>query len=311
MLHIESLDDGMTLFQALSSDVRIQIIKLLLANKTMNISELAAKMNITNGAMTNHIKKLEACGIITTSNEALGHGNQKVCSVVLDKVLIDIDNSHNQEDTYRTELKVGHYTDFEVYPTCGLATPQNMIGEVDDTRYFSHPSRYDADILWFSRGYVEYLIPNLIPASNKISQIMISAELGSEAPGINSDWPSDVSFYLNDLFLGKWTSPGDFGDVQGIFTPDWWFPNWNQYGLLKLIVINRKGTFVDGMKISDITIEKLELNSNSKIRFRIGVDDGAEHVGGLTIFGRSVGHYAQDFIISIAFTPIDYTKNEK
>ena len=47
-------------------------------------------------------------------------------------------------------------------------------------------------------------------------------ELSSEAPGVNSNWPSDISFCLNDESIGIWTSPGDFGDVRGIFTPDWW-----------------------------------------------------------------------------------------
>lgn len=77
MLHITSLDDGLDIFKALGSDVRIEIIKLLIENKEMNMNELAAKLNITNGALTGHIKKLEACGIVNTSNDSSGHGNQK------------------------------------------------------------------------------------------------------------------------------------------------------------------------------------------------------------------------------------------
>ena len=50
MLHITSLDDGLDIFKALGSDVRIEIIKLLIENKEMNMNELAAKLNITNGA---------------------------------------------------------------------------------------------------------------------------------------------------------------------------------------------------------------------------------------------------------------------
>ena len=46
-----------------------------------------------------------------------------------------------------------------------------------------------------------------------------------------------MRFTLNNTKVGSWTSPGDFGDVHGMFTPDWWFPNWNQYGLLKMLVI--------------------------------------------------------------------------
>ena len=98
-------------------------------------------------------------------------------------------------------------------------------------------------------------------------------ELGSEAPGINNDWPSDIEFYLNDLRLGSWTSPGDFGDVKGLFTPGWWPENWNQYGLLKLLVVNRKGTFIDGLKISDITINDLKLDYRSNIRLKFAVNN--------------------------------------
>lgn len=294
MLHIESLDDGLELFKALGSEVRIDIIKLLMENKTMNMNELATSLKITNGALTGHIKKLESCGIVSTANESMGHGNQKICSLRLDKILIDIQPSSAQENVYSNEINIGHYTDYKVYPTCGLATANKLIGEVDDTRYFSHPDRYNADILWFTKGYVEYMIPNFIPLNQKITGIMISAELSSEAPGINNNWPSDINFYLNNVHLGSWTSPGDFGDVPGIFTPDWWYPNWNQYGLLKMLVINRNGTYIDGLKISDVTIDQFQLDSTSTMKFKMSVDEDSEHVGGLTIFGKTFGNYAQE-----------------
>ena len=130
---------------------------------------------------------------------------------------------------------------------------------------------------------------------------MISAEISSEAPGINNVWPSDITFSLNGREVGMWTSPGDFGDVPGIFTPNWWFPNWNQYGLLKLLVINNNGTHIDGLKISDVTIDDLNLDSRSKLRFRMEVKKDANHVGGLTIFGSTFGNYAQDIKVSIHY----------
>ena len=90
-----------------------------------------------------------------------------------------------------------------------------------------------------------------------------------EAPGVNSNWPSDISFYLNDTLLGIWTSPGDYGDVRGMFTPEWWPAKWNQYGLLKLLVINRKGTFIDGLKISDVTINTLNLDYKNSLHLKM------------------------------------------
>ena len=304
MLHIKSLSEGLDLFKALGSEIRLEIIKILLEENGMNMNELASKLNITNGALTSHIRKLEECGVITVSNETSGHGNQKICSVRLDKILIDIQDEAKDEDIYTAGIKVGQFADYDVYPTCGLASSSQLIGQVDDTRYFSHPDRYNADILWFTKGYVEYVVPNFIPFNQKIDEICISAELSSEAPGVNNVWPSDIYFYLNNTFLGTWTSPGDFGDVKGIFTPDWWFPNWNQYGLLKMLVINHRGTFIDGLQISDVTIDQFNLTSKSNIKFKLAVPEDAEHVGGLTIFGKNFGNYNQDIDVKISYSPL-------
>jgi predicted transcriptional regulator len=304
MLHIKNLEEGVNIFKALGSEIRINIIKLLMENKEMNMNELASKLSITNGALTGHMKKLEDSGIVKILPEYSGHGNQKVCRVNLDKILVEIMTQEAEEsgNIYDTEMKVGHYSDYSIYPTCGLATGDALIGEVDDPRYFSHTDRINAQILWFTKGYIEYIIPNLLPANQKIDQITLSMELSSEAPGVNNSWPSDISFILNDECIGTWTSPGDFGDVKGIFTPDWWFPNWNQYGLLKMIVINKEGTFIDGLKISNVTINKFSLDYRSTIRFKFAVQDAAQHVGGLTIFGAGFGNYNQDIKVRINYS---------
>lgn len=310
MLHVKNLDEGLEIFKALGSELRINIIKLLQENHEMNMNELATSLGITNGALTSHIKKLEESGIIQVMTERGSHGNQKVCKVAVDKIVVDVESEENEEDQniYNTEVKVGHYSDYDVYPTCGLATSQAIIGEVDDPRYFSHPDRINAGILWFTKGYIEYMIPNLLPSATKIDQITVSLEISSEAPGINNDWPSDISILLNDVKIGTWTSPGDYGDVQGIFTPDWWFPNWNQYGLLKMIVINKKGTFVDGLKISNVTINEFNLDYKSTVRFKFEIEEDAKNVGGITIFGSEFGNYNQDIKVRIAYSPMEIAK---
>lgn len=310
MLHVKNLDEGLEIFKALGSELRINIIKLLQENHEMNMNELATSLGITNGALTSHIKKLEESGIIQVMTERGSHGNQKVCKVAVDKIVVDVESEENEEDQniYNTEVKVGHYSDYDVYPTCGLATSQAIVGEVDDPRYFSHPDRINAGILWFTKGYIEYMIPNLLPSATKIDQITVSLEISSEAPGINNDWPSDISILLNDVKIGTWTSPGDYGDVQGIFTPDWWFSNWNQYGLLKMIVINKKGTFVDGLKISNVTINEFNLDYKSTVRFKFEIEEDAKNVGGITIFGSEFGNYNQDIKVRIAYSPMEIAK---
>ena len=304
MIHITSLDDGLETFKALGSDTRIQILNILLENEQMSMNQLATELNISNGALTGHIKKLEECGLINISNESAGHGNQKMCSVTQDRIIVDIKKPIDYKNVFETEIKVGQFSRHQVWPTCGIATSESVIGEFDDIRYFNHPDRFTANILWFTKGYVEYTIPNLIPSNQRITQLSISAELSSEAPGIDNNWPSDISFYINDTKIGMWTSPGDFGDVHGMFTPQWWPQNWNQYGLLKLLVINDYGTYIDGLKISDVSTLSLHLDYSSDIRLRLAVENDSEHVGGITLYGKSFGNYDQDIRVASNYTPL-------
>ena len=304
MIHITSLDDGLETFKALGSDTRIQILNILLENEQMSMNQLATELNISNGALTGHIKKLEECGLINISNKSAGHGNQKMCSVTQDRIIVDIKKPIDYKNVFETEIKVGQFSRHQVWPTCGIATSESVIGELDDIRYFNHPDRFTANILWFTKGYVEYTIPNLIPSNQRITQLSISAELSSEAPGIDNNWPSDISFYINNTKISMWTSPGDFGDVHGMFTPQWWPQNWNQYGLLKLLVINDYGTYIDGLKISDVSTLSLHLDYSSDIRLRLAVENDSEHVGGITLYGKSFGNYDQDIRVAINYAPL-------
>ena len=130
-------------------------------------------------------------------------------------------------------------------------------------------------------------------------------EISSEAPGVCSDWPSDIHFYINNVNVGSWTSPGDFGDSKGILTPNWWFANWNQYGLLKLLTINSFGTFIDGMKISDVSTTQLQLDYKSQIRLKFAVQEDAAHVGGMTLFGSGFGNYSQGIRVRMRYSPME------
>ena len=55
-------------------------------------------------------------------------------------------------------------------------------------------------------------------------------------------------------------------------------------------MINHRGTFVDGLKISDVTLDRFSLDYKSTIRFRMEVREDAVHVGGLTLFGNGFGN---------------------
>ncbi len=299
MLHIASLSEGLEVFKALGSDIRVEILNILMEDNKIGMNELAARLEITNGALTGHMKKLEGCGLISMSNEMGRHGNQKIYTVHLDKILIDLQKETEEINVYSTELSVGHYSNYQISPACGLASEEKLIGVIDDGRYFGHPERYDAQMLWFHKGYVEYNLPNFIPSSHCITQISVSLELGSGAAEKSNLRPSNIGFYLNNVYIGGWVSPGIIGSERGLYTPEWWNEEWNQYGLLKMLVINRDGVFIDGLKISDISIDMLHLNYNSDIRLKLVVDDSTEAAGGLAIFGKAFGNYGQGIKVNI------------
>ena len=137
----------------------------------------------------------------------------------------------------------------------------------------------------------------------EIDALEFSMELSSEVPGTNANWPSDVCVWVNHVLVGTWTSPGDFGDKRGVYTPRWWKLEGSQYGHLKTWKITERGTFLDGEKASDVTLDQLHLADHHSIRLRIGIDEHAEHPGGMNIFGKGFGNYDQDIHAAPAHSP--------
>lgn len=114
---------------------------------------------------------------------------------------------------------------------------------------------------------------------------------------------SDITFSLNGVILGTWTSPGDYGDRRGKYNPSWWFSFLNQYGLLKKLTITPEGTFLDAKKLSDVSTRQLALTDQSVMKLRFSVLPGAEHPGGCTLFGAGFGDYNQHIRITIGYHP--------
>jgi len=305
MIYIKDLMSGVHIFKALSSEVRIQILDLLVKKQSLNLNELASELKLTNGAITMHIKKLEESGLIHINSTVGKHGIQKICYLNEDKLLIDLKPAA-QENLYEVEVQVGHYSNYSALPTCGLATKDSIIGDFDDPRYFADPQRINAEIIWLSEGFLEYRIPNYLKPNHIFKEIQFSMELGSEAPGFCNNYPSDIYFSLNNIEIGSWTSPGDFGDTRGNFNPEWWPPHLNQYGMLKLIRINNEGSFIDGCRISNVSLHHIQLDYKSDLTFRIGLPEHSLNKRGLTIFGKNFGNYSQDLLARVLYDVHDH-----
>ncbi|WP_151735324.1 ArsR/SmtB family transcription factor [Paenibacillus tengchongensis] len=300
-MKLDLTEQSLPVYEALASTVRLRMLRLL-ALRPMNVKELAAAANLSSAIMTMHVRKLEAAGLISTHMAPGRSGLQKICSLAADRAEIEFPG-HVLEArrSHRKEIPVGHYSDFRIEPTCGLATAERIVGSFDDPRYFWDLERMNAGILWFGKGYVEYKIPNFLLSSQRPEELCITMEIASEAPSINNNWPSDITFTLNGVRLGYWTSPGDYGDSRGKYTPAWWPAYTNQYGLLKQLRITPQGTFMDGHKLSDVTLAQVGIR-DKQWTFRMSVEDDAEHIGGLTLFGKGFGNYNEDMAFELFYT---------
>lgn len=302
MLHIKNLNDGLEIFKTLGSDVRMKIIELLSEHGKMNMNELASALGLTNGALTSHIRKLEECGIIQTVTEYTGHGNQKLCSMKVDQILLDGHAEEPKETrVYDTEVRISHFSDYNVTAPCGLYSVDHQIGEENDPRYFSHPERLQAGLLWFSKGYVEYRIPNMLPQKQHICQITFYFELSSDRAGDSEACSAEIIFYLNGHQIGTWLTPREFQWEKGIYTPPWWTEKERQSGLLKMIVVTPFGTYLDGLKISDVGLNEIKPETDGEMRFQFEVGKNSQHQGGLILYGTGFGNYNQDIHIRIHY----------
>lgn len=296
-MQLEINQESLPVYEALASNVRIKIIQLLSKNK-MNVKELAHELGLSSAIVTMHIKKLEDAKIIKTERI----GQRKISSLRVDHIDINFpEKIFNAFDTRETTIPIGHYTNYSVEPTCGLATLSGFIGPVDEPKFFMDPNRMDARILWFTKGFVEYQSPNFLSLDEKLEMMEISMEISSEFPFSNNNWPSDITFTLNGIELGTWTSPGDFADIRGKYTPDWYPDNLNQYGLLKTIRIMDHGTYMEGEPLSVITIKDIPAYEDTW-HLKIEVKDSAEHIGGCTLFGKGFGNYDQDIKLKMFYS---------
>jgi predicted transcriptional regulator len=295
-------EDGMDVIKGLASEVRINILKLLHQNGPMNINDIAAKLGLPQSTASSNAALLEKANLIRTEMQKARKGNQKICYSTFDEVLIAFreDYQARQNDGIEVSMPIGLYTGFEVTAPCGLCTSEGIVGLLDVPDSYLDPNRMKAGLLWFTSGYVEYQFPNNARLTKKgLQSVQFSLELSSEVPGTSADWPSDITLAVNGVDIGTWTSPGDFGDKRGVYTPDWWKLKGSQYGKLKNWRVGNDGTFVDGVKISEVSIADLNLLGHHSIRLRIGVREDAEHPGGINIFGRGFGNYDQDIVLRL------------
>lgn len=297
-MQLDLTDASLPAYKALASSIRLKIIRLLSSNIRMNVTDLAVQLNLSPAIILMHLNKLETAGLIGFEKK----GHNKISRLKVDEIYVRFPKKiYPAFKVYETQIPVGQYTDFSVQPSCGLAGDKDYIGKVDNPSYFMSPERMKAGMVWFSNGFLEYQAPNLLNSNGHLEMLDLSVELGSEFPFSNNVWPSDITFFINNVEIGTWTSPGDFADVRGRYTPAWVPDNVNQYGIQKIVRITDHGSYLDGRPFTGVSLNSLDTNRQT-FTIRFEVKENAVNQGGCTIFGKGFGNYDQDISFKIFYS---------
>lgn len=296
--------------KALTSPVRIRILQML-NEQSLNIRELAERLDIPASTAAINVSILESSGLIMTQRQPGIHGHMKLCSRNCDAISIDVHEDRQEANNLITiPMAIGQYTDCDVQPPCGLVSAASSFNADNDPSTFYHQDRGNAQLLWFSSGYVEYRFPSTVVSSIDLLSCTLSFEACSEAPFYRADWPSDITVWINGREIGTWLCPGDFGDHRGALNPAWWSDTLTQYGHLKTWTINQHGSFIDGERCSDVLLSDLCLGDRPYITVRIGVKADSKHQGGINLFGEAFGDHAQNIRMSFEYGSVRVQEDE-
>ena len=303
-LHIDARDPGdrvVQVLKAVGNETRLAILQYI-GDRVVPLSEVARELGLPPSTAAMHTLVLETAGLLHSEMRPASRGLQKVCARTYDELVIDLPRGlPTSTNLIEHEMPIGGFSEVAVAPTCGLAGARSLIGFLDDPASFYEPERLSAQLVWFGSGYVEYRFPNRLPPMAHATMLQFSAELCSEAPLHDPNWPSDITVWINGIEVGTWTSPGDFGGERGRYTPAWWESKDTQYGVLKRWRVTDEGTSIDGVALSEIALSDLDLASGEPIRVRIGVKPDAAHAGGINLFGRGFGNYQQDLVLLMEY----------
>lgn len=287
--------------RALSSPQRIKILKAL-AKKPMNLLEISDLLKMPVSSVSFNIDILEDAKLVLVEYKPALKGHMKLCSITNTSIhiLTEGQEEENNQDIV-VEMPVGCYTRTEFDEGYLVGDKGFIYREKECPDAIYKPERIYGQLFSFKSGYVVYDFPNYCRKKNTDYRLSFSLELCSEAPFYRNDWPSDITFWINDIEIGTFTSPGDFGGKRGIFTPLFWKTDSTQFGLLKTFSIDSNGCYIDGVLIdSKNKIKDLNLENSKTIQLKIGIKENAIHVGGINIFGKHFGNYSQDIVMTIS-----------
>lgn len=296
-LRIQDNSDHPTILKiayALSVPERLKILQCILS-RSVTLAQIQKELDLPMTSISRHVNILAEAGLIYVHYTPGIKGHRKFCSQAITNLAFFMENTAAPTDRKVSfEMPVGMFSSCHISAPCGMNSATQKLIPYDDPSMFFLPQRREAELLWFAKGFVCYHFPVPHLHGGNYRELEFSLELCSEAAYYNNNWPSDITFYVNDEELTTYTSPGDFGGRRGLNTPMFWPTTSTQYGLFTVLRINGDGVFLnDQLQTDRVNIDSLRLGERDCIKFKIGIKDDAEHCGGINLFGRNFGDFPQ------------------
>ena len=157
--------DTLAKFKALGSEPRLRILEhLKYPNRLSNLTEIAHALDMHLATVTMHVNILEGAGLVLCEHVPGERGTQRVCGCFIDWLSLHMTPPlPPASGLIEQAIPIGSYTTFEVTPTCGLFGEEGQIGRYDDPVSFYEAERIYSQLLWFTSGFVEYLVPHRLP----------------------------------------------------------------------------------------------------------------------------------------------------
>lgn len=204
-----TLDDDekvLNLAKALSSPIRIDILKLLIFS-SMSVKEIALTLGQPISSTALNINLLEQAGLLLTEVNYTTTGKTRTCYRSCDKIVITLfdqllEMQHERSLKIEHNIPIGSFSTYEnIVAPCGIVSKSERIGLDDDVSLFFSPRRNEAALMWFSKGRVEYRV-STADIKQTIKRLELSFEACSEAPLYNNDFKSDITVWINDMEIG-------------------------------------------------------------------------------------------------------------
>ncbi len=289
---------------AFNSPIRLNMLNQIY-EKHRTLKELAELNDLALSTAAFHVDILKDVGIVNIEYVPSKRGFIRLVYPTVFSFHLSTKSQNNISNSCHEKISmpVGYFsTLYDVNVGGAFVTNDEIVGAYQSD--FFKPSRFEAQLIWTHDGSFEYAFPCSFLSQKKCIELSFSLEICSEASGYNNDYKSDITFWLNGKELCTYTCPGDFGGRRGINNPPWWPDTHSQYGQLKMITINNKGVYLDGVfQPSKLTLNNFSLDGSKPILFRVGNKPDAKFPNGMNIFGKDFGDHAQDIELNIITEP--------